>query len=234
MEVVTLISAILATSAAATASIAMGVEYARARRPHAICWSISLALFAVASAILALGTIVGWSDILFRAYYMVGGVLVVPWMTLGAVWLFGSVKLGRIGVWTTIGLSALVVVVSIFMPVNVPGPDLPELKQALSDAPFARALAVIANAGGTPIAIFLLLRASSTYRRKKVLPNKASGAIVISIGIAAAAMGGVLAAVESVNYLAPSLAVGAVLIMAGFRMWSRTPRINPDMVEVPT
>lgn len=234
MEIVTLISAILATSAAATASIAMAVEYARARRPHAICWSISLALFAIASAILALGTIIGWSDILFRSYYMVGGVLVVPWMTLGAVWLFGSVKLGRIGIWTTVGLSAIVVVVSALMPVNVPGPELPELKQALIDAPFARALAVIANAGGTPIAIFLLLRASSTYRRKKVLPHKASGAIVISIGIAAAALGGVLAAVESVNYLAPSLAVGAVLIMAGFRMWSRTPRINKDMVEVPT
>lgn len=234
MEVVTLISAILATSAAAAASIAMGVEFARARRPHAICWCISLALFAAASALLALGTIMGWSDILFRFYYMVGGVLVVPWMTLGAMWLFGSARLGRIGIWTTISLSAIVVVVSILMPVNVPGPDLPELKQALIDAPFARALAVIANAGGTPIAIFLLLRASSTYRRKRVLPDKASGAIIISIGIAAAALGGVLAATVSVDYLAPSLAIGAVLMLSGFNKWNRTPRLNQDLVEVPT
>lgn len=234
MSWLTLSSAILATIAAAAAAAAMGVEYARTRRPHAICWAISLGLFALASAILALGEVVGWSPWLFRLYYMVGGVLTVPWMTLGAVWLFGPARLARAGVWATVGLSVAVVVVGVFARIILFTDQLPELKAALIDAPVARALAVIGNAGGTPVALFLLLRASSTYRRKKVLPNKASGAIIISIGIAAAAIGGVLAAIVSVLYLAPSLAIGAVLMLAGFRRWNRTPRINSDLVEVPT
>jgi hypothetical protein len=234
MNWITLLSAVLATLAAGAASIAMGLEYARSRRPHAACWTISLALFSLASAILAVGEVVGWSPWLFRLYYMVGAVLVVPWMTLGAVWLFGPIRLARVGVWMTIGLSFAVVAVSLLSSPKVPTDSLPELKDALESAKAARGLAMLANAGGTPVAIFLLLRAASTYRRKRVLPNKASGAIIVSIGIAAAAVGGMLAVVVSVTYLAPSLAVGAVLMLAGFRRWSQTPHINAELAGVPT
>jgi len=234
MNWITLSSAILATIAAGAAAIAMALEYARSRRPHAWCWTISLALFALASAILAVGEVVGWSPWLFRLYYMVGAVLVVPWMTLGAVWLFGPVKLARVGVWMTVGLTFAVIAVSLLSHPEVPNDSLPELKDALENARAARALAMLANAGGTPVAIFLLLRASSRYRRKKVLPNKASGAIIISIGIAAAAVGGMLAVAVSVIYLAPSLAVGAVLMLAGFRLWNQTPKINAELSSIPT
>jgi hypothetical protein len=234
MNWVTLLSALLATIAAGTASVAMGLEYARSRRPHAACWTISLALFALASALLAIGEVIGWSPWLFRMYYMVGAVLVVPWMTLGAVWLFGPIKLARVGVWMTIGLSLAVVVVALLSSPKVPTDSLPELKDALESARIARGLAMLANAGGTPVAIFLLLRAASTFRRKKVLPNKASGAIIISIGIAAAAVGGLLAVAVSVIYLAPSLAVGAVLMLAGFRRWNQTPHVNAELAGVPT
>lgn len=234
----TLASAALATVAAGFAAAAMGVEYGRARRHSALCWTVSLASFALASAALALGELVGWEPWPFRLYYLAGGVLTVPWMALGAVYLFGPPRWGRIGLWATVALTAVAVLIAVAMPVRIADPDsLPQLKEALDTwgfAHFARVLAAVANGGGTPVAIFLLLRASSTYRRKKVLPNKASGAIVISVGIGAAAAGGVLAAVENVAYLAPSLAVGAVLLLAGFRRWNRTPRIDSEMVQVPT
>jgi len=134
----------------------------------------------------------------------------------------------------TIGLTIAVVVVSLLSHPVVPDDSLPELKDALESARAARVLAMLANAGGTPVAIFLLLRAASTYRRKKVLPNKATGAIIISVGIAAAAIGGMLAVAVSVIYLAPSLAVGAVLMLAGFRLWNQSPRINAELSGVPT
>jgi hypothetical protein len=238
MDALTLVSALLATIAAGAAAVAMGAEYGRSRRKHALCWTISLTLFAVASATLATGEVLGWSPWLFRVYYAVGGVLTVPWMALGAVYLFGPPKMGQIGLWTTIGLTFVAVAVAIAMPVTIPNPDtLPELKVAAAGwqyLPLARGLAAVANAGGTPVAIFLLLRASTIYRRKRVLPNKASGAIMISIGIGAAAVGGVLAAVESVVFLAPSLALGAVLMLAGFQRWNRLPHISSKLTEVPT
>ena len=237
MNWLTFASALMAAAAAGAAAAAMALKYSRTRRPHAICWAISLALFAVACAILALGAAVEWSVWLFRLYYLAGGTLTVPWMALGAVYLFGPAHLARTGLLATLALTAVSVAVSVLSRVSIPaGGDgaLPELRQALAAAPVARTLAVVANAGGTCVAIFLLLRASSTYRRKGVLPDKAIGGVVISIGIAAAAVGGALAAVQSVSCLALSLAIGAVLMLVGFVRWNRTPRINSKLAEVPT
>lgn len=231
----TFLSALLAAIAAGAATVAMGMEYSRSRRPHALCWTISLGLFAFASAALAIGESVGWSVWLYRVYYVTGGVLTVPWMALGAVWLFGPLRLARVGSWLTIGLTVVAFAIGFLAPIEVDATTtLPELKEALSRATVARALAIVANAGGTPVAIYLLMKASSTYRRKKVLPNKASGAIIISAGIGVAAVGGALAAMSSVVYLAPSLAIGAVLMLAGFRRWNRNPRASSKLAEVPT
>jgi len=224
MKTVTLVSALLATAAAVAASAAMAIEYARSRLAHALCWAVSLGLFAVASSVLAAGALLGWSSGLFRVYYLVGGVLVVPWMALGATWLFGSLRLARFGTCLTVGLTVVAVLVTVPAKVAAPGPGMPELREALGGAAASRVLAAIANAGGTVVALSLLLRASSTFRRKGVLPNKARGAALISVGITAAAAGGVLAAVGHVACLAPSLAVGAILLFVGFRLWNRAPR----------
>lgn len=48
-------------------------------------WAISLAMFCLAAASLAWGEAYGWSSAWFRAYYLLGGVLVVPWLALGTV-----------------------------------------------------------------------------------------------------------------------------------------------------
>lgn len=48
-------------------------------------WSVSLVMFALASLGLAVGEAVGWSEGWFRVYYLLGGILVVPWLALGTV-----------------------------------------------------------------------------------------------------------------------------------------------------
>lgn len=50
-----------------------------------VYWAISLAMFCLAAASLAWGEAYGWSSAWFRAYYLLGGVLVVPWLALGTV-----------------------------------------------------------------------------------------------------------------------------------------------------
>jgi hypothetical protein len=50
-----------------------------------VYWAISLAMFCVAAGALAWGEAAGWSSGWFRLYYLLGGVLVVPWLALGTV-----------------------------------------------------------------------------------------------------------------------------------------------------
>lgn len=50
-----------------------------------LLWAVALAMFAVASAALALGVVDGWTMARFRVFYLFGGVLNVPWLALGSV-----------------------------------------------------------------------------------------------------------------------------------------------------
>jgi len=52
------------------------------RRPAFIAWTIGFALFTVAAAALWLGAANGWTDAVFRVYYLTGGILVVAYLAV--------------------------------------------------------------------------------------------------------------------------------------------------------
>ncbi len=53
--------------------------------PAMLAWSISIVMFSVASLMLLLGVVVGWSEPSFHVFYLFGAVLNVPWLALGSV-----------------------------------------------------------------------------------------------------------------------------------------------------
>jgi hypothetical protein len=64
------------------------------RRRHELAWSVALAMFAIGSAALWAGAALGWDAWSFRLFYLFGGVLNVPFLALGTVYLLGGVALG--------------------------------------------------------------------------------------------------------------------------------------------
>lgn len=60
------------------------------RRPHEAAWTVSLVFFAAGSAALWLATSRGWDAVSFRAFYLFGGVLNVPFLALGTVYLLAA------------------------------------------------------------------------------------------------------------------------------------------------
>lgn len=86
---------------------------ARGRANRALVhWSISLVMFALASAALAYGEVAGWTSGWFRLFYVFGGVLVVPWLALGTV---QTASHDRVGV-RVLGVTALVVAALFLVP----------------------------------------------------------------------------------------------------------------------
>lgn len=57
------------------------------RRPHEIAWAIALLLFAGGSFAMFLGVLSGWSSADYRAYWLLGAVLNVPFLAMGEVYL---------------------------------------------------------------------------------------------------------------------------------------------------
>src|SRR6476620_4215208 len=64
------------------------------RRPYEAAWTVSLFLFAAGSLALCAGTAFGWRDLSFRAFYLFGGVLNVPFLALGTVFLLAGTRTG--------------------------------------------------------------------------------------------------------------------------------------------
>jgi hypothetical protein len=76
---------------AALVALAFGVHLlvrsGRRRSWHEATWGVSMLMFATATGALILGVVDGWSSAEFRAYWLFGAVLTVPYLALGELYL---------------------------------------------------------------------------------------------------------------------------------------------------
>ncbi len=102
----------MATLAAFVATVVGGVFAvallqrfaARGRTPASLWWGLSLAQFAVASAALLAGQLLGWGGAVFRVFYLFGAVTNVLWLALGTI----AINARRRGVTLTLGVVLLI------------------------------------------------------------------------------------------------------------------------------
>src|SRR5205085_2154299 len=69
-------------------------RWLRSRRRHELAWTLSLVMFTLGSGALWLGAANGWSGPTFRAFYLFGAILNVPFLALGTVYLLGGRRVG--------------------------------------------------------------------------------------------------------------------------------------------
>ena len=153
------------------------------RRPHELAWSVSLLMFALGSAALWAGAALGWEAWSFRTFYLFGGILNVPFLALGTVYLLAGPRIGdRVAVVLCL-VGAFAAGVVAVAPLKVPvDPDhFPEGRELLGVMPriFAgvgsglAAMVIIAGAlwsaigllrrrGGVRLAVANLLIAAGT------------------------------------------------------------------------
>src|SRR5665213_1687691 len=72
------LAGVVATLIALAFSLSTFERFLAGRRRHELAWSVALALFAIASAALALGASDGWSGATYRVFFLFGGVVNVP------------------------------------------------------------------------------------------------------------------------------------------------------------
>lgn len=80
-------ASLVATTVSGAFAVALLRRHATRPRPtRALAyWGVALAMFSVASLTLLAGVVVGWTPATFRAFYLFGAVLNVPWLALGSV-----------------------------------------------------------------------------------------------------------------------------------------------------
>jgi hypothetical protein len=81
---------------AAFTALAVFDQWLRKRRAYQLVWALGLAWYMVAAAAEALGGARGWSEPLYRSWYLFGAFGVASWLGLGTVFLLRRTRFGYV------------------------------------------------------------------------------------------------------------------------------------------
>jgi hypothetical protein len=209
--------AFLATAVASLFAESTFVRWSQRRSAHLAAWAVALAMFAFASAALAVGVSTGWDNGSFRVFYLFGAILNVPWLALGTVALLIGEPAARRARWYLVFFSGLAAGVMFSAPMEtVSGFEIPVGKDVFGA--FPRALAAIGSGVGAAVilvgAVWSVVRLARTGRSAGRLAG-ANG--LIALGTLVLSSGGLVQGfVGHDEAFTISLAVGITVIYAGF------------------
>lgn len=212
--------AFFATAIATVFAQATGVRWSRTRAPQQGAWAFSLALFALASAALATGSGTGWDDGVFRAFYLLGAILNVPWLALGTVYLLFGRRPGDKVKAVLLVFTGLAVGAMLSAPIHGvidPQGAIPVGKDHFDALP--RILAAVGSGVGALVVFVGAVWSAARFARRRTPGSRAlaAGNGLIALGTAILSSGGLLQGVvghdESFTI---SLAAGITVIYAGF------------------
>ena len=249
MIVFPLIAAVVSTAFA----VLLLRQYAAKRRIQQLAWGVSMAMFALASFVVAFGVTQGWDPSLYRLYWLFGAMLNVPWLALGSIALLNKREL-------TLPALVIVLIISFFGLIKVasanvcegvtvsngsngkltcvtgtPTPqesifgadrkDIPHSANVWKKDPSVRSLAIYYSTIAYLIVIGIAI--FSSRPRKGVAPpaERVRANILIAAGVTIVAVGSTaLVRYGRGSAFSVTLALGVIVMFIGFLLASRAPR----------
>lgn len=183
-------------------------------KPANLVWTIAFGIFGTAALAEVIGTIIGWTPLLARTYYVLGATLVVGYLALGELYLLMRREwVDRIA-GALIVLSALAL--SLVSKASI-GPGIEEAGwQALERSPGLTLLTILMNSVGTIILVGGLIYSAISFKRRGIMRNRMQGCLLIAAGTLSVASGGTLTRLGSHQYLYIAMSLGIALIFAGY------------------
>ena len=216
----------LIASVVALAFAALLARQWTARRRHfQLVWSAAMLMYAGGSLALFMGVLDDWSPAEYRAYWLLGAILNVPYLALGEVYLL--VRDRRVG--NALLLVLLFLTGFAFNRVRTAGLDLSELTKDLplgKDAFAADSLPYrLSQLYAYPAYVFLLLGCAWSIARMRGKPesrDRQLGTLGIAVGATVVAIGsGIGAGLNVVPLFSVGLAAGIAVMFWGFLRASR-------------
>lgn len=229
-----MIAAALAAVLSLAFATVVGRRFAASRRPAFGAWTAGFLIFAAAAAVQAIGQYGGFTPLLFRLFYLLGGVLGVIYLALGTFYLHAPRRLAHICAVVLVVLTVVVAIDAFLVPVDAA--RLTDAKGVLGEAYTSTATpihlgAVLFNIIGT-----LVLVGGSAWSAWRFARDRAgidrvvcnvlltAGALLIAAGFSAAKVGG--APSGSLTVLGVCEAVGIAIMFAGFLSLGRLGRAS--------
>jgi hypothetical protein len=216
-------------------------RYAVRRKSHFLFWGIGLAMFGVGSFAESYFSVIGWSGAVFFGWYLFGAALNAAWIGHGSLLLLIRKR------WRN-ALTIILVLGSIFtttlMLQVMPRLDsglfdqaLPiseqyqEIMPAIEDGATVRMTTPFFNIYGLLTLVGGALWSAWLFLRKRVLPNRVIGNVLIAAGALSIGLASTLTRFGVGEFLYLGELVAAVLMYAGFIVAS-APATEEEIAEV--
>ncbi|MDP8978076.1 MAG: hypothetical protein M3N17_05800 [Actinomycetota bacterium] len=205
-------------SAVATAfAVRLGHQYAVRRRGHALAWCLSLAMYALASAAVAVGVAGAWGRAVFGVYWLAGALLNVPLLAAGQLLLIDP---RRASLWW--GLAALLALAALGSVV-IADFDTSALAEAAAAGAIPLGREVLDSSPAYALArpyslTFVVVVVGSAW---SALRTRRWGPLLIAAGVTVVAASSAAVRVGRGQLFSVLLAVGVITMYAGFRSSSR-------------
>lgn len=211
--------------AALTYDLYRRYQYHKGAHKHLLFWGVGLGMFGIAS--LSDGILrLTWSELAFIGWYLFGAVLNAAWIGEGTLFLLVRKRWVTVTAVILAVTSILTFVILLSTPLNAgayrPGVAISDQYQQILplDAAVRRATPFF-NIYGTLTLVGGALYSGYLFYRKRILPNRVLGNILIAAGALAIAVAGVLNRYGLGQFQSFSQLVFAALMYAGFVLASK-------------
>ncbi|MDP9343117.1 MAG: hypothetical protein M3Q23_13720 [Actinomycetota bacterium] len=215
---------LLAALVAASFTLLLVRQYLRRRRSYQAVWALALGMFAGASFVVFLGVLRGWSVGEFRAYWLLGAVLTVPFLAQGEVHLLVKDRRVAAGVLLVLLFGTAFAVSRIrSAPVDVSAlaAHLPSGTKAFRHDQFALQLARLYSIPAYVVLLAGTLWSAWRMRGRPELRDRFAGTLAIAVGATIVAAGSAFAATGNSTGFSLTLAAGIAVMFYGFLRASR-------------
>jgi hypothetical protein len=202
-------------------------RYVVRRKLHFLFWGVGLAMFGVGSFAEAYFTAAGWSPVVFFGWYLFGAALNAGWIGHGTLLLL--VRKRWVHVFTALLVLGSLVAGAMMLGI-MPRLDASSFTSALPISEQYREIMPAIDAGGTVrlttpfFNIYGLITlvggalwSAYLFLRKRVLPNRVLGNVLIAAGALSIGFASTLTRLGYGSYLYLGELVAAVLMYIGFR-----------------
>ncbi|MFQ6057741.1 MAG: hypothetical protein ACE5MB_02520 [Anaerolineae bacterium] len=212
-------------------------RYARRKGTHLLIWGIGLVMYGIGSLTESYYSVFGWHDLGFRLWYLCGAILVAAWLGQGTVYLLvrrriANIKLAHI-LFVLLLLGSLYGAYKVFTaqldPSLMPGASLSG--HAIT-TPGVRILTPFFNIYGLVALVGGAIYSAWIFWRKRIMPHRVIGNILIAVGALAPSISGALSRVGLTEWLYLGELLGAILMFIGFiQATQRVPEARPAPAE---
>ena len=224
---------IVTTVVAVLFSVAVFRRYAERRSgPHLLWWAFGILLYGVGTFTEASVTLFGWSEPLFRAWYISGALLGGAPLAQGTVYLLMRRRTANVLAAVLVLWVAVAAVFVLLTPIDYGLVEAHRLSGRVMEWSWVRFFSPFVN---TYAAVFLIggaVYSALKFRRNPRTRHRFVGNVLIAVGALLPGVGGTATRMGHVEVLYVTEFVGLVLIWMGYRWNVRGPAPVPATATV--